>query len=203
MKWSSLPERLWIMNREVTLRVEDSIYEQFMGSISLYKQVEVVGEGETRQKGRGGRPRRSGKPVVEAFRYQAKNGAARLMMLCKALKSLGWIDGETDCQAFIDLFGGGEFRQHIIWTGQANVLAELFRRLVKERRLVALPEKHSLWVTVNGHFWDKQKNQVFGTERLRNTHIPYNQGQTIAYLVDMLDPRYTLDDIRMMIESQR
>ena len=129
--------------------------------------------------------------------------AARLMMLCKALKALGWIDGETDCQAFIDLFSGGEFRRHIVWTGQANVLAELFRRLVKERGLVALPEKHSLWVTVNGHFWDKEKNQEFGADRLRNTHLPYSQGQTIAYLVDMLDPKYTLDDIRMMIESQR
>ena len=167
------------MQREVTLRVDEAIYAQFMGTISLFRQVEVVGECEVNRRGRGGRP------------------------LCKALKALGWIDRETDCQAFIDLFSGGEFRRHIVWTGQANVLAELFRRLVKERSLVALPEKHSLWVTVNGHFWDKQNNQEFGTERLRNTHIPYNQGQTIAYLVDMLDQKYTLDDLRMMIESQR
>ena len=191
------------MYKEVTLRVEESIFEQFMGTISLLKQVDVVSACSVAARGRGGRPRRTGKPVVKAFSYHAKNMAARLMMLCKALKALGWIDGETDCQAFIDLFSGGEFRRHIVWTGQANVLAELFRRLVKERCLVALPEKHSLWVTVNGHFWDKLKNQEFGTERLRNTHIPYNQGQTIAYLVDLLDQKYTLDDIRMMIESQR
>lgn len=191
------------MQREVTLRVEESVYEQFMGSISLFRQVEVVGVCSVTARGRKGRPKRAGKPVVKAFRYQAKNMGARLMMLCKALKALGWIDGDTDYQAFIDLFSGGEFRRHIVWTGQANVLAELFRRLVKERCLVALPEKHSLWVTVNGHFWDKLKNQEFGTERLRNTHIPYNQGQTIAYLVDMLDQKYTLDDIRLMIESQR
>ena len=194
------------MQREVTLRVEESIYEQFMGSISLFRQVEVVSttlQQTQGPRGRGGRPKTAGKPVVKAFSYQANDMAARLMMLCKALKALGWIDGETDCQAFIDLFSGGEFRRHIVWTGQANVLAELFRRLVKERGLVALPEKHSLWVTVIGHFWDKEKNQEFGTDRLRNTHLPYNQGQTIAYLVDMLDQKYTLDDIRMMIESQR
>ena len=191
------------MYKEVTLRVEETIFEQFMGTISLLNQVEVVSACSVAARGRGGRPRRAGKPVVKAFSYHAINMAARLMMLCKALKALGWIDGETDCQAFIDLFSGGEFRRHIVWTGQANVLAELFRRLVKERCLVALPEKHSLWVTVNGHFWDKLKNQEFGTERLRNTHIPYNQGQTIAYLVDLLDQKYTLDDIRMMIESQR
>jgi hypothetical protein len=195
------------MEIEVTLRVEESIYEQFMGSIGLYKHVTVVSTSTVRHaqrpQGRGGRHKRTGSPVVKAFDYQCRNKAARLMMLCKALKALGWIDGDTDCQWFIDLFSGGEFRQHIIWTGQANTLAELFRRLVNERGLLALPEKHSLWVTVNGHFWYKQKNQEFGTDRLRNTHIPYNQGQTIAYLVDMLDPEYTLDDIRMMIESQR
>ena len=199
------------MEREVTLRVEESIYEQFMGSISLYKQVKVVGisaasTGSATAKGpqgRGGRPKRAGRPVVKAFIYQGQNKAARLMLLCKALKALGWIASDTDMQQFIDLFSGGDFRQHIVWTGQANALAELFRRLVKERGLVVLPEKHSLWVTVNGHFWDKEKNREFGTDRLRNTHIPYNQGQAIGYLVDMLDPKYTLDDIRMMLESQR
>ena len=200
------------MEREVTLRVEEEIYEQFMGSISLFRQVKVESASALRQaqgpqaqgpRGKGGRPRRSGRPVVKAFIYQGQNKAARLMMLCKALKALGWIASETDMQQFIDLFSGGEFRQHIVWTGQANALAELFRRLVKERGLVALPEKHSLWVTVNGHFWEKEKNREFGTDRLRNTHIPYSQGQTIAYLVDLLDPKYTLDDIRKMLESQR
>jgi hypothetical protein len=82
-------------------------------------------------------------------------------------------------------------------------LTELFRRLVKERGLVALPEKHSLWVMVNGHFWEKEQKQEFGTDRLRNTHIPYRQSQTIAYLVDMLDPKYALEDLKMMMESQR
>lgn len=196
------------MEREVTLRVEESIYEQFIGSISLYKQVKVVSAssastGSATSRGRGGRPKQAGKPVVKAFDYQAENKAARLMWFCKALKALGWIDGGTDCQMFIDLFSGGDFRHHVIWTGQANILAELFRRMVKERGLVRLPEKRSLWVMVNGHFWDKEKNKEFGTDRLRNTHLPYNQGQTIAYLVDMLDTKYTLDDIRKMIESQR
>ena len=190
------------MQKEVTLRVEESIYKQFMGFIRLNKMVEVVSTPLPTVK-HSGRRMRSHLPVVKAFIYDFDEGGARLLMFCRGLMALGWIDRETDCQAFIDLFSGGEFRRHIIWTGQANVLAELFRRLVKERSLVALPEKHSLWVTVNGHFWDKQNNQEFGTERLRNTHIPYNQGQTIAYLVDLLDQKYTLDDLRMMIESQR
>ena len=191
------------MIKEVTLRMEESSYEQFMGFIRLYKQVEVVSEGEARRTGRGGRPRRAGRPVVKAFNYHGRDKAVRLMLLYKGLKALGWIAADTDCQWFIDLFSGGDFRQHIIWTGHANTLTELFRRLVKERGLVALPEKHSLWVMVNGHFWEKEQKQEFGTDRLRNTHIPYRQSQTIAYLVDMLDPKYALEDLKMMMESQR
>ena len=53
------------MEREVTLSVDETIYEQFLASISLYKQVRVVSEGEARRSGRGGRPQRAGKPVVK------------------------------------------------------------------------------------------------------------------------------------------
>lgn len=191
------------MRKEVTLRMEESRFDQFMGFIRLYSEVEIISEGQCKRSGKGGRPKRAGKPVVKAFCYNAQGESARLMLLCQGLKSLGWISSDTDCQQFVDLFGGGDYRGRIVWTGPANVLAELFRRLVNERQLVELPEKHSLWVMVNGHFWHKEKNEVFGTERLRNTHIPFKQSQVIAYLVDMLDPKNTLDDIRKMMESQR
>lgn len=191
------------MRKEVTLRMEESRFDQFMGFIRLYSEVEIISEGQCRRTGRGGRPKRASKPVTKAFCYRYQDKAVRLMMLYKGLVALGWISSDTDCQQFIDLFGGGDFRGRIVWTGPANVLAELFRRLVNERQLVGLPEKHSLWVMVNGHFWNKEKNEVFGTERLRNTHIPFKQSQTIAYLVDLLDPENALDDIRKMMESQR
>lgn len=191
------------MRKEVTLRMEESRFDQFMGFIRLYSEVEIISEGQCKRTGRGGRPKRASKPVTKGFCYRCQNEAVRLMMLYKGLVALGWISSDTDCQQFIDLFGGGDFRGRIVWTGPANVLAELFRRLVNERQLVGLPEKHSLWVMVNGHFWNKEKNEVFGTERLRNTHIPFKQSQTIAYLVDLLDPENALDDIRKMMESQR
>ena len=191
------------MRKEVTLRMEESRFDQFMGFIRLYSEVEIISEGQCRRTGRGGRPKRASKPVTKAFCYRYQDKAVRLMNLYKGLVALGWISSDTDCQQFIDLFGGGDFRGRIVWTGPANVLAELFRRLVNERQLVGLPEKHSLWVMVNGHFWHKEKNEVFGTERLRNTHIPFKQSQTIAYLVDLLDPENTLDDIRKTMESQR
>ena len=191
------------MRKEVTLRMEESRFDQFMGFIRLYSEVEIISEGQCRRTGRGGRPKRASKPVTKAFCYRYQDKAVRLMNLYKGLVALGWISSDTDCQQFIDLFGGGDFRGRIVWTGPANVLAELFRRLVNERQLVGLPEKHSLWVMVNGHFWHKEKNEVFGTERLRNTHIPFKQSQTIAYLVDLLDPENALDDIRKTMESQR
>ena len=104
---------------------------------------------------------------------------------------------------FVDLFSGGETRQRLIWTGDANTLAALFKRLVNERGLVTLPDKHSLWVMVSGHFWDKKRGQEFESDRLRNTHAPKENDQTIAYLISILDPEVSMDEVREMIQNQR
>ena len=80
------------MEREVTLRVEESIYEQFLASISLYKQVRVVSVNSRTACCRRGRPKKSGQPVVKAFIYGGMEASVRLMMLCKGLMALGWID---------------------------------------------------------------------------------------------------------------
>ena len=194
------------MEREVTLRVEEEIYEQFMGSISLFRQVKVVSAsagsatgistGSMTAKGprgRGGRPKRTGRPVVKAFIYQGKEAGARLMMLCKGLMALGWIDRDTNIQTFIDLFSGGEVRQRIIWKGDVNTLAELFRRLVNERHIVALPEKHSLWVMVNGHFWSEERGAEYGIKRLRCTRCPVKNSEAIALMLNILDPKVSVN----------
>ena len=153
---------------------------------------------------RGGRPKRAGTVISKAFIYEgAKDHSARLMMLCEGMRALGWIHSDTDVQVFIDIFSGGEIRQRSIWTGDANTLATLFKRLVNERGLVSLPEKHSLWVMVSGHFWDKERGKTFETDKLRNTHVPKENDQTIAYLVNILDTEYSMDEIREMIASQR
>lgn len=192
------------MTKEITLRIEESWYDQFVGFISLNKKLEIVEEKVCKKHPcRKGRPKRSGAPIVKAFRYDGREKSSRLVLLCQGLKALGWIDSHTDMQLFIDLFSGGEIRNRIVWKGPANILAELFRRLVKERQLVSLPPKHSLWVMVNGHFWDKEFRQEFGIDRLRMTHCPHKHDQTIAYMVDMLDSRITIEEIRKMIESQR
>ena len=84
-----------------------------------------------------------------------------------------------------------------------NVLAELFKRLVNERQLVMLPTGLSLWVMVNGHFWEKERSKEFGNNRLRNTHIPKNEDQMISYLVSILDMNLSLEEVRELLESQR
>jgi hypothetical protein len=191
------------MTTEVTIRIENTIYDQFMGFVRLNKQVEIVGEKACRKRHKTGRPKHSNMPIVKAFRYESREQGSRLVMLCQGLKALRWIDSNTDMQLFIDLFSGGEVRRRVIWTGETNALAELFRRLVKERRLISLPPKHSLWTMVNGHFWDKEKKLEFGADHLRMTHCPQSLSQTIDYMVDILDPKCSLEEICKLLESQR
>ena len=90
------------------------------------------------------------------------------------------------------MFSGGEIRQRIIWTGDANTLAALFKRLVNERGLVSLPEKHSLWVMVNGHFWNQTGGCEFGIDKMRKAHCPVKNEEAISILVNLLDPEYDL-----------
>ena len=147
----------------------------------------------------GGRPKQAGKKIRAAFSYEGE--LVRVSMLYQGLCALGWIDGQTDKQLFLELFSGGEVSQRIIWKGDANTLAELFRRLVKERQLVTLPEKHTLWVMVNAHFWYKQRRQEFGCDRLRKSHASKCQDPTISCMVSLLDPGCSLDEIRQMMEE--
>ena len=123
------------------------------------QEAEIVEEEVKKPKATGGgRPKKSGTKISKAFIYNNNvDGSVRLRMFCQGLMALGWLAAETDVQVFVDLFSGGETRQRLIWTGDANTLAALFKRLVNERGLVTLPDKHSLWVMVSGHFWDKKR----------------------------------------------
>lgn len=197
------------------------IMTHFMGSAKANEAIRLVNEvkasfrktgvgvstspaspGNMPQRNVGGRPKRAGTPICKAFVYGGDS--VRLEMLWQALMALGWIAQETDMQTFIDLFSGGVSpRQRIVWTGDVNVLAELFKRLVNERQLVRLPAGLSLWVMVNGHFWENERRKEFSNDRLRNTHAPKGDDRTISYLVNILDMALSLNEIRAMLESQR
>jgi hypothetical protein len=145
----------------------------------------------------------SGLPVNKAFGYDNMESSVRLMMLCKGLMALGWIDQNTDMQTFIDLFSGEEVYKRIIWKRSAGTLAELFRRLVNERRLVSLPAEHTIWVMVNGHFWENKRGQEFGCDKLRKSVITRSQDQAIGFLVCILDPEYDLDELKDLLQLRR
>lgn len=149
----------------------------------------------------GGRPKKSGTHIRQAFIYEGER--VRLGMLYQGLCALGWIDAKTDMQLFIELFSGDEVDQRIIWKGDANTLAELFRRLVNEREIVKLPEKHTLWVMVSGHFWNQKRGQEFETDLLRKAHAPKENDQPISYLVGILDPNVSLEEVRERMQGRR
>ena len=191
------------MRKEVTLRMEESRFDQFMGFIRLYSEVEIISEGQCRRTGRGGRPKRASKPVTKAFCYRYQDKAVRLMNLYKGLVALGWISSDTDCQLFIDLFGGGDCTQRIVWMDDVNTLADLFRRLVSVERLVAVQSPYGLWQMVDGHFWEKEGNKPFGNERLRKTHTPQEKSRHINYLVNILHPRYSEQQLMEMLMGEK
>ena len=149
----------------------------------------------------GGRPKKSGSKIRAAFCYEGD--IVRVGMLYQGLLAFGWIAKNTDQHLFLDLFSGGEVSQRIIWKGDANTLAELFRRLVNERKLVALPEKHTLWVMVSGHFWNQKYGEEYEPDQLRNTHAPKENDKSITLLVNILDPELSMDEVREMMQSQR
>ena len=149
----------------------------------------------------GGRPKKAGTHITQSFIYEGET--VRLGMLFQGLCALGWIDAKTDMQQFIELFSGGEVRQRVIWKGEANTLAELFRRLVNERGIVKLPEKLTLWVMVSGHFWNQKRGEEFETDMLRKAHAPKENDQTLTYLVNILDPDVPLNEVRRMMQERR
>ena len=191
--------------KEIRLLIDDAYCEQFMGFIRLSEHVQVVSECEVKDRRtprNGGRPKQTGMPIRKTFSYCGRE-TCRLTLLCKGLKALGWIADETDEQLFLELFSGVEIRQRIIWKGPANTLAELFRRLVNERSLVTLPEKLSLWVMVNAHFWEQGRGREFGTSRLRKAHAPKEHEQLVGYLVGLLDCSTTIEEFRLAVFSRR
>jgi len=99
-----------------------------------------------------------------------------------------WIAADTAFEDFEDIFSGEETSNIVVWKGKINVLTELFKQLVKKRKLMQLPKGESIWMMVNARFRDKQRNKEFGHERLGATRPPSEYLRRIAILMDLLDP---------------
>ena len=148
----------------------------------------------------------AGEKVTKAFRYNVRDARVanqRLTMLYNALLAFGWIREDTQQQTFVDLFGGGDCTHRIVWMDDVNTLADLFRRLVSVERLVAVQSPYGLWQMVDGHFWEKEGNKPFGNERLRKTHTPQEKSRHINYLVNILNPKYSEQQLMEMLMGEK
>lgn len=172
------------------------------------EEAEVVEEVPTASKtaSKAGRPRKAGKKIMKSFIYQAwteEETNMRLQSLFFGLLQLKWIAEETKQKSFLSIFSGEETTCRVVWTGEINTLAELFKELVSRKQYVKLPEGESIWVMVNARFWDKEGNHEFGNDRLRSTSTPTGSKETIDLLVKIMNPDLPLESLREMMQSQR
>lgn len=160
---------------------------------------------EVKDAGKRGRPRKTGRAVKKSFVYRAltdEDTNQRLQFFYKGLKQLQWIAADTQQKNFLKIFSGEDTSCRVVWTGDINTLAELFRELVQRKKYVQLPEGESIWVMVNARFWEKEGNHEFGNERLAATRAPLNK-ENIDLLVRFMNPQLVVDDvIRQMNQSQ-
>ena len=160
---------------------------------------------EVKDTGKRGRPRKTGKATQKSFVYRAltdEDTNQHLQLFYKGLKQLQWIAADTQQKNFLKIFSGEDTSSRVVWTGDINTLAELFRELVQRKKYVQLPEGESIWVMVNARFWEKEGNHEFGNERLAATRAPLNK-ENIDLLVRFMNPQLVVDDvIRQMNQSQ-
>ena len=160
---------------------------------------------EVKDASKRGRPRKTGRAVKKSFVYRAltdEDTNQRLQFFYKGLKQLQWIAADTQQKNFLKIFSGEDTSSRVVWTGDINTLAELFRELVQRKKYVQLPEGESIWVMVNARFWEKEGNHEFGNERLAATRAPLNK-ENIDLLVRFMNPQLVVDDvIRQMNQRQ-
>lgn len=182
------------------------IHDNEVVNLNIDKATLSVDKSEIAQKERknnGGRPKRAGTPINKAFIYDADDETnVRLQLFYNGLKVLGWIREDTDLRDFLSIFSGDETTCRIVWTGDINALAGLFKELITLRKFVKLPEGETIWVMVNARFWEREGNKEFGNERLGSTHPPIDLKDDIALLVDIMNPETSLKEIRERLQSQ-
>lgn len=161
--------------------------------------------GSKETKGSGGRPKRAGNTINKAFVYNAgtlEETNTRLQYLFTGLKALQWIKADTELKSFMSIFSGRETTCRVVWTGEINTLAELFRELVNRKKLVSLPEGESIWVMVNARFWENEGNREFDNDRLCDTRPPANMKENIDILVKIMTPGFPIEKVKRVMLSQ-
>ena len=197
------------------VQITDKPIVNVFGDVNIGKKQDEAVDGvnaedaeiveEVKSSSKRGRPRKTGKATQKSFVYRALTDAdtnQHLQFLYNGLKQLQWIAADTQQKNFLKIFSGEDTSSRVVWTGDINTLAELFRELVQRKKYVQLPEGESIWVMVNARFWEKEGNHEFGNERLAATRAPLNK-ENIDLLVRFMNPQLVVDDvIRQMNQSQ-
>lgn len=197
------------------VQITDKPIVNVFGDVNIGKKQDEAVDGvnaedaeiveEVKSSSKRGRPRKTGKATQKSFVYRAltdEDTNQRLQLFYKGLKQLQWIAADTQQKNFLKIFSGEDTSSRVVWTGDINTLAELFRELVQRKKYVQLPEGESIWVMVNARFWEKEGNHEFGNERLAATRAPLNK-ENIDLLVRFMNPQLVVDDvIRQMNQSQ-
>lgn len=198
------------------VQITDKPIVNVFGDVNIGKKQDEAVDGvnaedaeiveEVKSSSKRGRPRKTGKAIQKSFVYRALTDAdtnQHLQFLYNGLKQLQWIAANTLQKNFLKIFSGEDTSFRVVWTGDINTLAELFRELVQRKKYVRLPEGESIWVMVNARFWEKEGNKEFGNERLAATRPPLENKDNIDLLVRFMNPRLVVDDyIRQMNQSQ-
>lgn len=197
------------------VQITDKPIVNVFGDVNIGKKQDEAVDGvnaedaeiveEVKSSSKRGRPRKTGKATQKSFVYRAltdEDTNQHLQLFYKGLKQLQWIAADTQQKNFLKIFSGEDTSSRVVWTGDINTLAELFRELVQRKKYVQLPEGESIWVMVNARFWEKEGNHEFGNERLAATRAPLNK-ENIDLLVRFMNPQLVVDDvIRQMNQSQ-
>lgn len=197
------------------VQITDKPIVNVFGDVNIGKKQDEAVDGvnaedaeiveEVKFSSKRGRPRKTGKATQKSFVYRAltdEDTNQHLQLFYKGLKQLQWIAADTQQKNFLKIFSGEDTSSRVVWTGDINTLAELFRELVQRKKYVQLPEGESIWVMVNARFWEKEGNHEFGNERLAATRAPLNK-ENIDLLVRFMNPQLVVDDvIRQMNQSQ-
>lgn len=158
----------------------------------------------SKDKHKGGRPKRAGRTINKAFKYNVGDETnVRLQFLYNGLKALQWIKADTQLKSFLSLFSGNETTCRVVWKGEINTLSELFRELVMRKRIVQLPQGESLWIMVNARFWDKEGNHEFGNKRLGSARASLENKDSIRLLVSAMNPQVPIEKMKKAFQSRK
>lgn len=123
---------------------------------------------------------------VKGFTYKYKDiSPEKVNDLFRALKRIGVIPEDEKVSNFKRLFFG-KIVKPVRWIGHKNDLANIFKLLVNEKKLLELPYKSTIWDVVTACFVDADGKR-FEKDQLRNSGRSKQNNKKIKDLVSYLE----------------